>query len=74
METIGKTLEDGRKIVSKSLVGIYAFSHPKNGDTVASWLAAENWFKNQGCVIVSDEEYNSYGICVVTFPGSRSKK
>ncbi|MFH1393112.1 MAG: hypothetical protein ABIG73_01895 [Patescibacteria group bacterium] len=68
-----KTLEDGRKIISESSVKAYAFCH-SDGDAVASWLAAEKWFKSKEYEIVSDEEYDSYGICIVTSSGNRSKK
>ncbi|MBU2082023.1 hypothetical protein KKH14_01200 [Patescibacteria group bacterium] len=72
METVGKKIEDGRKIISESLVRLYAFSHPENGDAVASWVAAEKWFKEQGCGIVSDEEYSSYKFRVIEIPGDGS--
>ena len=68
---IGKTLEDGQRIVSVSLVETYAFFHPVNGgEKLASWVAAEQWFKEQGCTIVSNEEYDSYRFRVFEVPGS----
>ncbi|MDO8443756.1 MAG: hypothetical protein Q7S78_02115 [Candidatus Azambacteria bacterium] len=67
-----KKLEDGRKIVSESLVRIYAFSHPENGDMIANWLAAEKWFENQGCEIVSDKKFNEYRFRVFEVPGDGS--
>jgi len=71
METVGKKLEDGRKIVSESLVRLYAFYHP-NGDALGSWLEAKKLFENQECEIVSDEEYNSYRFRVIEIPGDGS--
>jgi len=69
---IGKKLEDGQRIVPVSLVKIYAFFHPVNGNMLASWVAAEKWFKKQKCAIVSDEEYSSYRFRVIEIPGDGS--
>ncbi len=66
---IGRKLEDGRKIVSVAIIRVYAYFHP-NGDRLGSWLNAERWFKDQGCEIVSDEEYDSYRFRVFKAPGS----
>jgi len=66
---IGKKLEDGRKIVPISLVQIYAYYHP-NGDMIGSWVEAEKWFKQQGCTVVPDEEFDEYRFRVFEVPGS----
>lgn len=66
---IGKTLEDGRKIVPKSVVDLYAFFHP-SGNMTDSWIAAEKWFKSQGYEIVSDEEFNKLKFGVSEIPGN----
>mgnify|MGYP001568386490 FL=1 len=71
METVGKNLEDGRKIISESLVRLYAYYH-LNGDALGSWLEAKKLFENQGHKIVSDEEYNSYRFRVIEIPGDGS--
>jgi len=71
METVGKKLEDGQKIISESLVRLYAYYHP-DGDALGSWLEAKKLFENQGCKIVSDEEYSSYKFRVIEIPGDGS--
>ena len=68
---IGKKLEDGRRIISESLVKLYAYYNP-NGDELGSWLEAKKWFENQGCKVVSDEEFNEYRFRVFEVPGDCS--
>ena len=71
MEIVGKKIEDERKIISESLVRLYAYYHP-NGDALGNWLDAKKIFENQGYKIVSDEEYNSYRFRVIEIPGDGS--
>ncbi len=68
---IGKKLEDGRRIVSESLVRLYAYYHP-NEDVLGSWLEAKRRFEQQSCEIVPDEEFNSYRFRVFEVPGDGS--
>lgn len=65
----GEKLKDGQKIVSESLVRIYAYFHPK-GDVLESWLEAKKWFENQKYEIVPDEEFDEHKFRAFEIPGN----